>query len=234
MYRLPHTIASARIVNTPELKGVDLPAQIAVQIRKLINRGVLAPGLQLRQSELADRFGISRVPVREALKLLAAEGIIEHDPNRGFFVAPLSTDEARQYYRYRLLLERELLKTVAWPDDAQKKALETMLKKLDSYLDGGQRAEWIDQYQDFYSFVFDLSPDKILRREALRLIRLTDRYRALASEVRLPGQHITAHLEHFLVTALARRDRRHLINGFEREREEILASMLATIEARGL
>ncbi|GAB7540493.1 GntR family transcriptional regulator [Cupriavidus sp. 8B] len=221
-------------MNTLELKGVDLPAQIAGQVRKLINRGTLAPGLQLRQSDLADQFGISRVPVREALKLLAAEGIIEHDPNRGFFVAPLSTDEACQYYRYRFLLERELLKTIVWPDAAQMKALRSMLERLDTYLDTGQRAEWIDQYQDFYAFLFDLSPDKILRREAIRLIRLTDRYRALASEVRLPGQHLTAHLEHTLVSAMARRDREQLIHGFERERERILTSMLATIRARGL
>ncbi|MBB5444411.1 DNA-binding GntR family transcriptional regulator [Paraburkholderia sp. WSM4177] len=62
-------------------------------MRKLINRGTLAAGLQLRQSDLAGCFGICRVPVREALKLLAAEDIIEHDPNRGFFVAPLSSDE---------------------------------------------------------------------------------------------------------------------------------------------
>lgn len=97
---------------TAELEGIDIPAQIAQEIRKLINRGQLPPGLQLRQSDLADRFGISRVPVREALKLLAAESIIEHDPNRGFFVAPLSTDEARQLYRLRHLLEAELLSTV--------------------------------------------------------------------------------------------------------------------------
>lgn len=219
-------------MNTLEVKGVDLPAQIAQQVRKLINRGALAPGLQLRQSDLADQFGISRVPVREALKLLAAEGIIEHDPNRGFFVAPLSTDEARQLYRYRFLLERELLKTVEWPDSTQLKALKSMLERLDTYLDQGQRAEWIDEYQNFYAVLFDLSPDKILRREAIRLIRLTDRYRALASEVRRPGEHLTAHLEHTLLQAISKRDREQLIHGFERERDKILASMLATIEAR--
>ncbi|MFS8979133.1 GntR family transcriptional regulator [Cupriavidus necator] len=221
-------------MNTLEVKGVDLPAQIAQQVRRLINRGVLAPGLQLRQSDLADQFGISRVPVREALKLLAAEGIIEHDPNRGFFVAPLSTDEAQQFYRYRFLLERELLKTVNWPDSAQMKALKSMLERLDTYLDKGQRAEWIDEYQNFYALLFDLSPEKILRREAIRLIRLTDRYRALASEVRMPGEHLTARLEHTLLSAMSKKDRGQLIHGFERERDKILTSMLATIGAREL
>lgn len=217
-----------------ELKSIDLPAQIAVEVRKLVNRGVLPPGLQLRQSELADRFGISRVPVREALKLLAAESIIEHDPNRGFFVAPLSTDEARQLYRYRYLLERELLERVEWPTAAQLKSLKEMLERLDGYLDAGQRAEWIDQYLEFYSLLFDLSPDKIMRREALRLVRLTDRYRALASEVRLPGQHLQAHLEHILLKALHKRSREQLLDGYERERKAIMASMMSVLEARGL
>lgn len=89
-----------------------------------------------------------------------------------------------------------------------------------------------DEYQNFYAVLFDLSPDKILRREAIRLIRLTDRYRALASEVRRPGEHLTAHLEHTLLQAISKRDREQLIHGFERERDKILASMLATIEAR--
>ena len=57
----------------------------------MIVRGALAPGVHLSQADLAETFGVSRFPVREALKLLAAETIVVHDLNRGFFVAALSS-----------------------------------------------------------------------------------------------------------------------------------------------
>ena len=68
----------------------------------MIARGTLAPGMRLGQTELAEQFSASRVPVREALKLLSSEGIIEHDPNRGFFVTRLSRDEAEQLFTVRV------------------------------------------------------------------------------------------------------------------------------------
>src|SRR5690606_6326736 len=86
-------------------KDNDVPARIAHEIRELINRGVLSPGVHLGQTELAERFETSRAPVREALKLLATEGTLTHDKNRGFFVSPLSSDEVQQLYRLRELVE---------------------------------------------------------------------------------------------------------------------------------
>ncbi|WP_233810246.1 GntR family transcriptional regulator [Paraburkholderia sp. HP33-1] len=217
-----------------ELNDIDLPAQIADEVRKLINRGVLSPGHQMRQSELAERFGVSRVPVREALNLLAAWGVIVHDPNRGFFVGPLSSDEAAQLYRYRFLVERDLFQSIEWPDRTQTVELNGMLAKLDEYLGSHQRAEWLEEYYAFYGLLFDLSPDKIVRREALRLIRLTDRYRALATEVHRPGERPKAHLEHRLMTAIRTREREKVMRAYELEREKINQSILAVLAGRGL
>ncbi|WP_322060646.1 GntR family transcriptional regulator [Paraburkholderia sp. J63] len=217
-----------------ELKDIDIPAQVAEDIRKLINLGVLSPGQQLRQSELAERFDISRVPVREALNLLAAVGVIVHDPNRGFFVAPLSSSEAAQLYRARFLIERELFQSMAWPDEAQTAALNAMLARLDDYLGGRQRAAWIEEYYAFYACLFDLSPEKIIRREALRLIRLTDRYRALATEANRPGESANAHLERALLNAIAKRDREQLMDTCTVERERIKDSVMTVLAARGL
>ncbi|AKC69458.1 GntR family transcriptional regulator [Pandoraea oxalativorans] len=221
-------------MSTIELKDTDVPAQVANEIRKLINQGVLSPRVQLRQSELADRFGISRVPVREALNLLSATGVVVHDPNRGFFVATLSSDEARQLYRYRYLVERELFESIEWPNREQTRELKAMLKLLDGYLEDHRRAEWIDQYYAFYAFLFDLSPQKIIRREALRLIQLTDRYRALATESGRPGERLKAHLEHALLDAIATKDREQLLAVYQAEREGIMAAMIAVLAGRGL
>src|SRR5262245_44465220 len=96
-----------------------VPAAIASRLRSLIARGSYSPGMRLGQTELAEQFSASRVPVREALKLLSSEGLVEHDPNRGFFVARLSRDEAEQLFTMRHLIEDELLKTLEWPDEEE-------------------------------------------------------------------------------------------------------------------
>jgi DNA-binding GntR family transcriptional regulator len=206
---------------------------IAEHLRELITRGVLAPGLQLRQMELAGRFNSSRVPLREALKLLSAEGIVDHDPNRGFFVAPLSLDEARQLYRIRHLLEAELLRTVRWPSESQLSALRKQLEKLEASLQEQDTAEWLAQHREFFTSIFNLSPEKVLVEEVLRLIRLTDRYRALAAHA-LPSTERKPTQERHLVTVLAKRDRKRLLAVFEADRTRIEEGIQAVLRMRGL
>ncbi len=69
----------------------------------------MAPGHPLRQEELAHRFGVSRLPIRDALLRLEGEGLVAVYPNRGAFVASLSADEVREIYDLRMLLEGDLL-----------------------------------------------------------------------------------------------------------------------------
>jgi DNA-binding GntR family transcriptional regulator len=211
----------------------NLPQMIADRLRELITRGALPPGLQLRQMELAARFNASRVPLREALKLLSAEGIVDHDPNRGFFVAPLSFDEARQLYRIRHLLERELLSTVGWPSMGQLTLLRKQLEKLEASLKRRDTVGWLEHHRIFYQTIFGLSPEKVLVAEVLRLIRLTDRYRALAAHA-LPRELRKATQERHLLSRLAKRDRKGLITVFEADRTRIEEGIQAVLEARGL
>jgi DNA-binding GntR family transcriptional regulator len=214
-------------------REANLPKLIADHLRALITRGTLPPGLQLRQMDLAERFKASRVPLREALKLLSAEGIVEHDPNRGFFVAPLSSNEARQLYRIRHLLERELLETVAWPSTAQLAELRKRLTVLDAALKQQDAAGWLEHHREFYRAIFDLSPEKVLVAEVLRLIRLTDRYRALAAHA-LPSTKRKATQERHLITLLAKRGRKRLMAVFEADRTRIEEGIQTVLEARGL
>ena len=86
-------------------------------------RGDIAPGARLAQVELAERLGISRTPVREALRRLSAEGLVDSHPNRGFWVAELSLDAVLRRLEVRLLLERaspasppSAAASVTWPN----------------------------------------------------------------------------------------------------------------------
>jgi DNA-binding GntR family transcriptional regulator len=214
-------------------RSMDIPANIADQLRELVTRGVFAPGFQLRQVELAERFGASRVPVREALKLLTAEGVVAHDPNRGFFVAELSSDEARQLYRMRHLLESEVLSTIAWPDKQQLAELNSQLATLEKLMKEGNRAEWAIQHRNFYRSIFELSPQKVLVHETLRLLRMTDRYRSLGPRL-TPGESEDVASEKHVVKALAARDRSRLLRVFEQDRAQIEEGLVAGLVARGM
>jgi DNA-binding GntR family transcriptional regulator len=78
---------------------------VAGELRRMIQSGELAAGARLRQGELAERFGVSTTPVREALTALAREGLIRQDAHRGAVVFPPTPDDVRENFEIRLALE---------------------------------------------------------------------------------------------------------------------------------
>ncbi len=211
-----------------------MPAKIANAIREQVARGVLGPGLRLGQTELAEQFKASRVPVREALKLLSAEGVVDHDPNRGFFVSRISSSEARQLFRLRELIEDELVASLKWPTEATLNQLEARARELESLLDSGDWHSWWGMHRKFHQAVFDLSGDKIIVREAMRLWSLTDRYRSLLSLPRRPSAERAVVEKLDLVKALGEQDREALSLIRTRRRDEYRAMVLEALESRGL
>jgi DNA-binding GntR family transcriptional regulator len=85
------------------------PDLLADAIRDSIARGEPPPGGALRQEALAERFGVSRIPVREALRRLEAEGLVVVHPNRGAYVSRLDAAELQEIYDLRIMLEGDLL-----------------------------------------------------------------------------------------------------------------------------
>lgn len=79
-------------------------------VREAILRSVLQPGARLRQEVLADIFGTSRIPVREALRALEYEGLVRSEPHRGFTVTSLDADDVAEVYELRILLEAEAIR----------------------------------------------------------------------------------------------------------------------------
>jgi DNA-binding GntR family transcriptional regulator len=83
---------------------------VAAALRAALHQGRWSPGAALRQEELAAEFGVSRIPVREALNKLQAEGLVVVEPNRGAFVASLSPAEVHEVFDLRVLLECDVLR----------------------------------------------------------------------------------------------------------------------------
>lgn len=82
-----------------------LPEAVAERLRTLIIEGELAPGARLNERELSERLGVSRTPLREAFRMLAADGLLVQLPNRGAQVVALSPDDVRHAFEVMASLE---------------------------------------------------------------------------------------------------------------------------------
>jgi DNA-binding GntR family transcriptional regulator len=82
-----------------------LPEAAAERLRSLIIEGELAPGARLNERELSERLGVSRTPLREAFRMLAADGLLVQLPNRGAQVVALSPDDVRHAFEVMASLE---------------------------------------------------------------------------------------------------------------------------------
>jgi DNA-binding GntR family transcriptional regulator len=112
---------------------------VADTIRPAIIDGTLAPNKPLRQDELAARFGFSRMPIRDALRQLASEGLISIHPTKGARVARLDETELKEIYGLRSVLEAEAMR-LSCPnlDEIQIDAAEAILGQMDVESDFSQ------------------------------------------------------------------------------------------------
>ena len=115
----PGRMSTAKTL-APVTRDGSASRRVAAGIRDAISHGEYAPGARLRQEEIAERFGASRVPVREALKELEAEGLVSLVANAGAWVSQLTLRECEEVYQTRERLEPLLLHYSAphlTPDD---------------------------------------------------------------------------------------------------------------------
>jgi len=105
---------------------------LADALRERILAGEAEPDRPIRQDAIAAELGVSKIPLREAMARLEQEGLLRSEPNRGFFVRPLTAAEAREVYALRLKLEPELAaQAAARASDGERQSAETALAALD-------------------------------------------------------------------------------------------------------
>lgn len=119
----------------PDRAAPDLHARLTEGVRAMVIEGALADGAKVPEAALCARFGVSRTPLREALKALAAEGMLELLPNRGARVAPLRADTLAAAFETKGALERLIGLTAAErADDADLADLEGLHRELGAAL----------------------------------------------------------------------------------------------------
>jgi DNA-binding GntR family transcriptional regulator len=109
----PPSVAAVDTSDRPPLASRALYEQVADRLREDIFSRRLEPGSWIDELKLAAEFGISRTPLREALKVLATEGLVTMKVRRGAFVAEMSRDDVQQVYHLLGLLESDAAATVA-------------------------------------------------------------------------------------------------------------------------
>lgn len=164
------------------LKARTTSDLIADALADDIAAGRIALGAPLRQEELAARFGVSRIPVRDALQRLEGDGIVVIYPNRGAFVATLSVDEIREIIDMRMLIEGDLIARAVpqmTPADLERIEIAATIAERESSARG-----WSDADHNFHKALYVPAARPRQLELALSLRRAIERY-SVAHE-RLP------------------------------------------------
>src|SRR5262245_11143665 len=154
------------MVGAPSLRVERTPAPVRTQVldnlRQAILNRQLAPGQRLIERELVELTGVSRTSIREALRELAAEGLVTTIPNKGTVVASVSADEARQLYQVRSALEALAGRLFALnASRAQRGALAKALARIERLAARG--APMLAAKDAFYDVLFEGGGNDALR-----------------------------------------------------------------------
>ncbi len=199
-------------------------------LRADIMTGVLRPGDQIVQESLAERYGVSRVPLREALKTLESEGQVAYYPHRGYFVAELSVADLLEVYRLRALLEAEAIRhAVPTLSDDDVAALAELLEAIDDAAARDDVIAMTAANRRFHFAIFDASGMPRLIKLLHQLWDATDAYRALyfheaPNRVRVAGEHAA------MLVALRARAADELIVLHNEHRDHSVGTVRAILE----
>lgn len=194
----------------------------------MIMCGDLSPGEQIRQQEMAAQFGISRVPLREALNVLAQQSLLVHHPNKGYFVAKRGPGELAQIRRMLHLLENEVMRTLQWPSDSELAELRAINDAIRANVDQESWAELQRLNRAFHNFILTLSPFQLITEEIRRLFTLADPFFGAKFE-RTAARALTVQEHDLIIDALAVKDRSALMQAVEAHRYSNVEGLTQTI-----
>jgi DNA-binding GntR family transcriptional regulator len=218
------TAPSSRTANVP-LNRASLSEQAVEELRRRIAGSALMPGQRLDEAVLADDLGISRTPLREALKVLSAEGLVEIRPRRGCYVAGLGPADLEEIFPIMALLEGEVAREAALKGSAADfRRLDQLHASLERHAAAGEVDRYYEVNYVFHDALQAIAGNRWLQHvigDLRKLLKLS-RHRSLRLEGRL-AESLAEHRA--LMAALHRRDG----DGAERVMKTHLLAQLAAL-----
>jgi DNA-binding GntR family transcriptional regulator len=205
----------------PSLSRRALYEDVAERLRAQIFARELEPGSWIDEMKLSGDYGISRTPLREALKVLAAEGLVTMKPRRGAYVAEMSRDDVAQIYHLLALLESDAAGEVArHASDAQLAHLRQLHERLEKQV--RQRDAFFAANEAFHMALLDIAGNRWRTQIVtdLRKVMKLNRHHSLFKQGRIADS--LAEHRALMAVLLARQGskatalmREHFANGLE-------------------
>jgi DNA-binding GntR family transcriptional regulator len=181
----------------------SLHEEVAVLLRDRIFDGSLAPGSFIDEVALCETLKISRTPLREALKVLAVEGLVRHEPRRGSFVNEVTEQDLDEIFPVMALLEgRCAFEAARHASDADIAALDVLHERLKAHADAGRIPDYYATNFSIHEAIITLADNRWLAmviadlRKILKLARL--------QQLRAPGRLAQSLNEHLAIYAALR------------------------------
>ncbi len=164
-------------------KHLTLREKILETIRDAILKGSMKPGERVSEPDLAERFGISRTPIREAFRQLESEGYLKVIPRKGAVVASLSARDVEEFYAIKIILEGFAARMAAIKlSDKDIERLEAINEKLQKLANEGDVKSFFRAHNDFHELfikaagnekLYELVNQLVMKFQRLRLASLS-------------------------------------------------------------
>jgi DNA-binding GntR family transcriptional regulator len=166
------------VATLPPVSRVTAADGATAALFEAIVDGTLAPGAHLRLGELAEQFGLSMMPVREAIRRLEHLGLVEVEPHRGAFVREMTLEDLTATYETRFLLEGEAARLAAqrFTPAAAAVAREALAARA-YHLELGNTQQARDAHERFHFAIYESAGNPWLVRSIMPLWRNAERYR---------------------------------------------------------
>ena len=187
-------------------KHLTLREKILETIRDAIMSGALKPGEKVAEPELAERFGISRTPIREAFRQLESEGYLTVIPRKGAVVTAFSSRDVEEFYAIKSILEGYAARCACDKlSDKDIEKLDAINEKLRQMANGGDVRNFFRIHNDFHDLFIRASENEKLQELISTLVNKFKRLRV--ASLSLPGRmHISVQEHEKIIEAFRKRN----------------------------